>query len=326
MLGQFFGFVNIHYSLITKFDRIIWMISTYKHNKVTWIDLENPTNDEVRKLIEKYSIDPVVGNELLTPSAKPHINFHDTYIYLILHFPTNNSDEGNVEEVDFVIGKDFIITTRYSAVDALMQFAKIFEVNSLLEKSNLGEHSGHLFFQMITNLYKSLLDQLEHVKDLIEDVEEKVFNGQESKMVTNISRLNRRLLNFKEAISLHYEILRVFEALGSKIFDAKFENNLRLITSEYVKVQSSLENTREYLLEIRRTNDSLLNTKQNEIMKNLTVMTFIMLPLTLITGIFGMNTSANPIANVRNDFWIVILIMLIVSLLTTMFFKWKKWM
>jgi magnesium transporter len=190
------------------------MISTYKHDKVTWIDLEAPTRDEVRKLIDKYSIDPVVGNELLSPSDKPHINFHDTYIYLILHFPTNNSDEGSVEEVDFVIGKDFIITTRYSAVDALMQFSKIFEVNSLLEKSSLGEHSGYIFFQMITNLYKSLLNQLAHIKDLIEDVEDKVFAGEEAKMVTSISRLNRRLLKFKEAIGLHYEILRTFEALG----------------------------------------------------------------------------------------------------------------
>ena len=302
------------------------MISTYKHNKVTWIDLETPTNEEVRKLVEKYSIDPVVGNELLNPSAKPHINFHDTYIYLILHFPTNNSDEGNVEEVDFVIGKDFIITTRYSAVDALMQFSKVFEVNSLLEKSNLGEHSGHIFFQMITNLYRSLLDQLEHVKDLIEDVEDRVFNGQESRMVTNISRLNRRLLNFKEAISLHYEILKIFEALGSKLFDAKFDNNLRLITSEYVKVQHSLENTREYLLEIRRTNDSLLNTKQNEIMKNLTVMTFIILPLNLISGVFSMNTKITPIVDKPTGFWFIISIMLTISLVTTFFFKWRKWM
>jgi magnesium transporter len=302
------------------------MISTYKHNKVTWIDLENPTNDEVRKLVEKYSIDPMVGNELLSPSAKPHINFHDTYIYLILHFPTNNSTDGSVEEVDFVIGKDFIITTRYSVVDAILQFSKIFEVNSILERSTVGEHSGHIFFHMITNLYRNLLDQLEHVKDLIDNVEEKVFAGEEARMVADISKLNRRLLNFKAAISLHYEILRTFEALGSKLFDSKFDNSLRLITSEYVKVQNSLEGTREYLMEIRRTNDSLLTTKQNEIMKNLTVMAFIILPLTLITGLFGMNTTFTPIVSSPNGFWFIIAVMLFVSLIITIFFKWKKWM
>jgi magnesium transporter len=302
------------------------MISTYKHNKVTWIDLENPTNDEVRKLVEKYSIDPMVGNELLSPSAKPHINFHDTYIYLILHFPTNNSTDGSIEEVDFVIGKDFIITTRYSVVDAILQFSKIFEVNSILERSTVGEHSGHIFFHMITNLYRNLLDQLEHVKDLIDNVEEKVFAGEEARMVADISKLNRRLLNFKAAISLHYEILRTFEALGSKLFDSKFDNSLRLITSEYVKVQNSLEGTREYLMEIRRTNDSLLTTKQNEIMKNLTVMAFIILPLTLITGLFGMNTTFTPIVSSPNGFWFIIAVMLFVSLIITIFFKWKKWM
>jgi magnesium transporter len=87
-----------------------------------------------------------------------------------------------------------------------------------------------------------------------------------------------------------------------------------------------LDSTREYLLEIRRTNDSLLATKQNEIMKNLTIMTFIMLPLTLITGIFGMNTHPTPILEMKNDFWVVIFLMIIVSITTTIFFKWKKWM
>jgi magnesium transporter len=303
----------------------MWMISTYKQNKTTWLDLENPTVDEVRKIVEKYSIDPVVGNELLAPSNKPHINFHDNYIYLILHFPTNNSDEGNVEEVDFIIGKDFIITARYGAVDAIMQFAKVFEVNSLLDKSSVGEHSGFVFFHMITGLYKSLLDQLDHVKDLIEDTEEKVFAGQEAKMVTNISKLNRRLLNFKEAISLHYEILRTFESLGSKLFDSRFDNNLRLITSEYVKVQSSLENIREYLLEIRRNNDSLLSTKQNEIMKNLTIMAFITFPLTLLSSMFGMNADNIPIVGNIYDFWIILTIMFAIASIFFIYFKFKKW-
>lgn len=303
------------------------MISTYKHNKVVWIDLESPTNEEVRKLVDKYSIDPVVGNELLSPSAKPHINFHDNYIFLILHFPTRgeNGNSASKEEVDFIVGKNFIITARYNVVDAILQFAKIFEVNSLLEKSNVDEHSGYIFFHMIINLYKTLGDQIENIRDSIIGVEEKVFSGDESKMVAEISRLNRKLLNFKETIGMHYEILRTFEALGSKLFDSRFENNLRQITGEYIKVQNSLENTREYLEEIRKSNDSLLTTKQNEIMKNLTVMAFIMLPLTLITGIFGISNKAVPYFEMPRDFGILVLIMMLVSLGAVIFFKWRKW-
>jgi magnesium transporter len=99
-----------------------------------------------------------------------------------------------------------------------------------------------------------------------------------------------------------------------------------LITSEYVKVQSTLEGTREYLQEIRKTNDSLLTTKQNEIMKTLTIMAFVTFPLTVITGTFGMNTTHTPILGLHGDFWIVIGIMITMTSSFFIYFIWKKWL
>ena len=83
---------------------------------------------------------------------------------------------------------------------------------------------------------------------------------------------------------------------------------------------------KEYLKELRETNNSLLTTKQNEIMKILTVTNFIFLPLALIAGIFGMNSKSTPIINMPHDFYIILGIM--GGLMVTMFsyFKWKKWL
>jgi len=92
------------------------MINKYKHKDVDWIDLENPTPDEVREVVDKYNIDPIVGNELLSPTLRPHVDRYSDYIYMILHFPVAYDTDGKsheikeIEEVDFIIGKDFIIT------------------------------------------------------------------------------------------------------------------------------------------------------------------------------------------------------------------------
>lgn len=110
------------------------MLMRYEHRGVTWIDLERPTRDEVMLLMKEYSLDPNVAEELLLPSPKTRMETRDTYLYLIFHFPSfKHSHRRHDQEIDIVLGKKFIITTRYDIVDPLHKFSKVFDVNSLLE-------------------------------------------------------------------------------------------------------------------------------------------------------------------------------------------------
>src|SRR3989338_6634843 len=115
------------------------MLTKYTHNNITWIDLESPTKDEVHKIMEEYSIHPVVAGGLLWPKIKQRFNIFDNYIYIILLSPVFRHTQGSQQnqEVDFIVGKDFIITTRYDTIDPLHNFSKVFEVNSLLDKSGI---------------------------------------------------------------------------------------------------------------------------------------------------------------------------------------------
>lgn len=303
--------------------------NTYK--KVTWIDLENPTNDEARSLIDKYDIDPLIASELLSPTVRPRVDLHKNYIYLILHFPvahSNNEDipARKIQEVDFIIGKDFIITTRYDEVDALHDFSKVFEVNTILDKSDMGNHSGYVFFYMIQHLYKTMTDKVENVRDLLTDIENQIFAGNEKNMVIELSRINRILLAYKESISTHKEVLVSFELVSKEFFGEKFGYHSRSIIGEFYKVKTLIASSKEYLDELRMTNDSLLTTKQNETMKILTILAFVTFPLSLIAGIFGMNTLNIPIIGHPLDFWIVLFIMLLLTFTMFMWFKWKKWL
>lgn len=303
---------------------------TYKHDNVTWIDLENPTREEVRELIEKYEIDPIVGEELLNPTHRARVDLHKDYIYLILHFPTqfnpkNTGVKHHIEEVDFIVGKEFIITTRYGTIDAILEFSKIFESDSLLSKKHLTQHGGYLFYHMIRGIYKSLYTKVEDIKTTLSEFEDNVFNGKEKEMVSELSKMNRVILYFKESLLLHKEILTSFEQAGKSLFDKEFSYYLRAVLGEYYKVENTLQSARDYLNELRQTNDSLLSTKQNEIMKLLTIVSFITFPLTLISSIFGMNTQFLPIVGSDNDFMIVIGIMIALAIFLLLFFKHRKW-
>ena len=304
------------------------MLTKYTHKNVTWIDLESPTKEEVHKIMEGYSIHPTVAEELLMPTLKPKVDLHNNFIYLILHFPafrhTHNSQQN--QEVDFIIGKDFIITTRYDTIDPLHKFSKVFEVDSILDKSDIGTHAGFVFFFMIKKLYKALEHELEYIHDALETIEEDIFEGREKEMVVSLSIVSRDLLNLKQALSPHKDVLNSFEEVGLKFFGKDFTHQIRSIGSEYYKINNIIHTHSDSLKELRQTNDSLLTTKQNEVMKVLTIMAFVTFPLSLIASIFGMNTSTLPIVGGPNDFWIIMIIMVSFTVIMFTFFKYKKWL
>lgn len=303
------------------------MIKKYEYKNVVWIDLELPTHDEVRQIMDEHNIDPTVAEELLVPSLKPKVDLYSNCIYVILHFPTlkSGSPQRN-QEIDFIIGKNFIITSRYETIDSIHQFSKVFEVNSILDRSNMGEHAGFIFFYMIRTIYRHLIDQLDAVKSSLTMVEDKIFKGEEREMVVELSKVGRTLLDFKDATGVHESVLDSLVIAGRKFFGQDFDYYLQSIVSEYYKVHTQIQGSKEFLDELRVTNDSLLNTKQNEIMKTLTIMAFIFLPLSLFAGLFGMNSEYLPLIGGPFGFWKVILGMAILGSLIFTFFKYKKWL
>jgi magnesium transporter len=304
------------------------MITRYTHKELIWIDLSSPSIEEVREVMATYGLDPRVAEDLMTPSLKPKVDLYKNYIYLILHFPALHHSHGQDQnqEIDFVIGKNFLITTHYDSIDALHKFSKVFEVNAILEKESLGDHAGYIFFHMIKKLYKSLTHELDYVTDRLKVIENRIFMGNERQMVFELSKVAREILQFKQALSLHDEVLASLELAVRKFFGEDFNYYVQAILGAYSRVQSAIESNTDTLNELRATNDSLLSTKQNETMRVLALISFIMLPLSLIAGIFGMNTTVTPIVSDATGFYDILGIMVAVTIGMFAYFKHKHWL
>lgn len=303
------------------------MIARYKYRDLEWVDIESPTHEEIRNIMEEFDIHPVVADELLSPSLRPKVEHYEHFIYLILHFPAiRHSHKNKAQEVDFLIGRNFLITVHYELLDPLHKFSKVFEVNSILDKSEIGEHAGFLFFYMMRKIYGSLGHELAMISSMLQDVEEHVFKGEERQMVERLSQVNRELLEFHRALRMHKGVLSSLSIACEEFFGKDFRHYVENISGEYFKVEELLEDQKDVLSNLRSTNDSLLSTKTNEAMKVLTATAFLMLPATLIGQLFGMNTDSTPILGTPYDFWIIIGIMFVVALTTLMVFKSKKWL
>lgn len=305
----------------------MYMIVKNAHKHLTWLDVSTPNRDEIREIADQYDLSPTVADALLSPSPKPTLELYKDYIYLVLHFSAvkHSHAEDADQEVNFIIGKDFLITVRYDEIDPLHKFTKIFEVNSILEKDG-DAHAGFVFYHMIRKLYASLMHELEYINDHLRRIEEDIFADKEKEMVFELSDASRALLNMKHALNAHEAILAELRIASEKFFGKKFDSYMEHVVRDYQKVDEVLSDSRDFLSELRETNNSLLQTKQNEVTQVLTVIAFITLPLSLLASVLGMNTATNPFSGNPNDFWIIIGVMVILCAFMLMYVRHKNWL
>ncbi len=304
------------------------MITTHKYDGETWVDIDSGTPEEIMRTVDTYKIHPLLARELSGSDRKPRVEFYGDYIYCILHFPAFKHSHGKEinQEVDFIIGRNVLVTARYDTVDALHKFGKALEVKEVLEKENSNVVNNFIFLGLLKELYRGLFDELDYIEDLIEDITRKIFQGRERDMVVAISEVTRNLLDFKKTTDLHHDILDTLFHRGRAVFGDEFSRGVESIMMDYLKINSAVRNNLEMLRELRDTNNSLLSTKQNETMRQLTVMGFVVLPLSLIAWLFAMRTEGMPLITNPNAFWIVLTIMVAVALVTLSWAKHKKWL
>jgi magnesium transporter len=229
-------------------------------------------------------------------------------------------------ELDMVIGKDFLITVHYQAFPPLEKIIKNLSNGNLIIEKHFQHHAGFLAYKILKELYAFSLGKLDQIYIKINKIEEQLFDGNEKASVKQISILKRDILDFRRTIYPHHSVLTSFEENGKKFFGKDFDHYSNFLLGEYAKLKNLIENGREILDTLHQTNESLLTTKTNEIIKILTIMAFATFPLMLLSSLFGMNTLYTPVVGSKGDFWIIIGAMMIGTAAMFLFFKRKKWL
>ena len=304
------------------------MVNTHNYKNLVWVDIESPKSEDIKEIVNTYGIDPSVAQDLLFPSANPTVEKYSNFVYAVFHFPAwRHTHREKVQEIDFIIGKEFLITVRYDTIDALHKFAKVFEVSEVLDKRKVeAVHAGTLFYFMMKEIYQALRDELAAAHDLLSDIEDKMFHGRERDMVRELSKLSREFLVFRQATELQDDTLAAFRIAAIGFFGEGYEYEADLIQKEYSQVKHLADGYMASLDELRNTNDSLLSNKQNEIMQALTVIIFITSALSIFIGLFTIDSSSRPIIGMPYDFWILVGIMVVLALGFVWFFIKKEWL
>ncbi len=254
------------------------MLFRYEYKGGVWVDLEKPTEEEVREVVQEFAISDRIAKEMLAPTPAPLVIDGDTHALLELHFPSQGANNGDTEiqEVDFVVGKDFIITVRYEVIAPLHHLKKLFETRNLV--------AGHesittdvLLEVLFAHLYSSVRDHTGHITDNLERIEKDMFDGHERTTVKAISNVSRSFLHLEAELANQEEPLSRFLKSHTlrDFFNASFGERAERILEERAQVMRLVKTHRAVATEMRETNTALLEARQNELMKTLTVVTVI---------------------------------------------------
>ena len=305
------------------------MINKIKYKDFTWINILKPTKKDIKYLDDNFHFHPLVLKELRNPSIRAHIDHWQDYLYFVYHTPEfeKQIETSQPKEIDFLITRNHLITVHYQKIEVL---EKILEACRKDEESlafYMSNGVGGMLYKILEKLIQFSLRQLTHIGEKINQVEKTIFSDStnEIEKVKKISYIKRDILNFQLISRPHQKLLQSLFLEGNKFFGRKFKIYFSGLEEDHLKVSSSLQNYRDIIESLETTNSNLIDIKINDIMKIFTILAFVTFPLTLISSIFGMNTTNTPIIGQSHDFWIIIIIMSSMAALMFIYFRYKKW-
>ena len=298
--------------------------------KINWLNIIHAAKPEIDYLRENFHFDE---KHLYQSSAKIsalHAAVHHgtDYIFLVLRFPYYDKQEKVIasEEIDFFVGKNYVITLHQNKIRALRDFfANYHKINEKQKRNS--DSVFDVFYYIVEAIIDSSFDLLDDIGEISDEIEDIIFAGENKNAITVLLNLRRSAINFR-SITISYEnIFEKFERLRKEIKINDLRTPFSTIIEKVKDLQNITENRKEMIEALYATHESISNYRLNDIMKTLTIFSVIVFPLTLLAAIFGMNTmNGMPFVNTPQGFWLIIIIMLLGSFGMLMFFKKKKWL
>ncbi len=288
-----------------------------------WLDLDDPMSRELDDLAARYGF-----HELAVEDCRHHIqlaklDYYEGYTFIIInstHY-TEKPCEVRVREIDAFLGPDYIVTVHEGPSTAVEEIQK--RIASAAKHLMRPDQVLHALIDIVVDRYLPTLDQ---IGDTIDVVEDELLIDPTPTLLQTIFELKRGLLAFRRAVSSQRELLNMLIRDDSPLIQEDLRIYFRDVYDHAVRAMDLVETYRDLLtggLDIYLTQ---MANRTNDIVKALTILATIMLPLTLVTGYFGMNFEQMPLLKEPRGVWYTTAAMLIVVLSMLAFFKRKKWL
>lgn len=295
------------------------------NDHIVWINVDGLRKEDVDKLGEKYGINPLLREDILSINQRPKIEEVDEIVFSLMDMLYYNEENRTIEQeqISMVLGRNFVITFQEDPSKDL--FNALRERLKLPASKTRGKEPDYLYYTLIDTIVDYYFTVMDKLRDNIEDVEEDIIRGTDKRSLARINTLRKELIVLKRGI---YPVREVVAGLIKSDSDLLLEINVRFYKDVYdhiVQATDLVENYRDMLMGMQDLYISNVNLRMNEVMKVMAIVTCLMAPATVIGGIFGMNFEVIPLSNHHWGFWIAVAIMLLIPTWMLLIFKRRGW-
>jgi magnesium transporter len=296
---------------------------------LTWVNVVSPDVATAQTLSDRFGWHPLDVEDVVSKRQRPKVDDYedDGYLFAVLHFPVYDQtvQRLNAAELDLFIGQDYVVTIPNRELLPVTRLFARCEEDETLRESLFARGSGRLLYEILDDLFDycfPILDKIAHKLDVIED---EMFEGRSQEVVRDISNVKQEIISYRKIIKPERSTLRVLERRVEHFLPEELELYFDDIVDSAERIWDLLDNAKEVVEGLESTNESVISHRQNDVLRVLTVISTIMLPLFVITGIFGMNVIF-PGEGTALGFWVIVGLMILGTVLSLLIFRWKRWL
>lgn len=302
------------------------MMRKIKFKNFEWLDYQDPSSGDISKLENEYRFHHLAMEDCLSNVQRPKIDRFEGYLFLVFHLPKHqkNTHRTFQQEIDIFIGKNYIITLHSSGIKPIDQ---IYEQLSSKQTHDLRtDNPSLLLYEILDRSFDFCFPMLDRISSKLDLLEEELLHDKSSRVLERIAIIERDIINFRRIINPQRYVVRDLENTKSIFLGKETEIYFGDIADKIERIWDLLDNYKEVSQVLQHTSESVLTQRLNEIMKILTIISVIMLPLTVITGFYGMNVNGLPFATHPQASEIIIAFLVLVILIMVIYFNRKRWL
>jgi magnesium transporter len=302
-------------------------ISELSADGLTWVHAERPGALEVSFLAERFGFHELDIEDVLSKRQRPKIDEYPSYLFVVLHFPFYDKSVRrlNAAELDVFLGPDFLITLPNVELRPVSYLFRRAEDDPELREDLFNKGSGYLLYHVLDDLFDYCFPILDKIGTKLDAIEAGIFEERSEDVVRDISNAKQEIIAYRKIIKPERATLRMLERSTQRFLPEDLELYFDDIVDAAERIWDLLDNYKEVIEGLESTNEAFISHKQQYRLQLLTVVTVILLPLTLITGLFGMNVAVPGEAEI-GPFWAIVGAMAVIGLGLLALFRWRRWL
>jgi magnesium transporter len=299
-----------------------------KESDLTWVSINNPDEKAIASLRRTYKFHPLDLEDCLSEIQRPKIDDYDTYLFLVLHIPVRAPRKKYIKtsELKIFIGQNFLITLHNNNPIIKKAFDEC-KKNKKRREEYMAKGTGYFLYMIIDDLFESGFPIVDELSKHVNELESEVFDKDYSQdRLREILFLKKDIINFRRIIMPQRAIVAQLEHKNKKFLPENLDVYFDDIVDKIEKIWNSLENLQELVGSLQETNESIISHNTNNVIKILTIFSVVMLPLTFVTGFYGMNIQGLPFAATNQPVLSISAVLLFITVTMIAYFRYRKWL